>query len=145
MKVEPLCEKHLRSIKVREFEVTDLGENISDELITYWLSSTHAFSLIDDNGEVIAAMGGIVNKGACHTWLIASQMMYKYPAATLKLAIRLHQDGIRDYGVKKFFTYNLPQFKREIIFLQSLGYRAKGTASDFHDSKERILFVKEVG
>lgn len=144
MKIVPLKEEHLRSIKVRPFEVEDYGQNIDDEQIEYFLSSTHAYTLLDDDGEVIAIMGGLVERSLCHAWMLGSELIYKYPVATLKLIFRIHNDGIKKFGVKKFFTYNLPGHEREMNYLKSIGYKEHGRANDFDDNKERILFIREV-
>lgn len=144
MKVEALNESHLRRIKVREFERVDLGENIDDGQIQHFLSSQLGYALIDDEDQVVIVFGGVITEGYWNTWMLTSELMFKYPIASLKLIMRAHMDGVDQFGIKKFYTYNPADADRENQYLERIGYKAIGTCDDFDDKKERILFLKEV-
>lgn len=145
MKVVAPTEAHLRSIKVRAYELEDFGENIDDATIQYFLTSDRAYTLLDDEGNVVTVMGGVVAEDkTCHAWMIASELIYKYPVATLKLILRIQKEGAEFNGVRIYYTYNLPNFSREIEYLKATGYVYHSKSSDFDDKKERLLFIKRV-
>lgn len=145
MKVVKPTEEHLRSIKVRAYEREDLGETIDDATIQYFLKADRSYTLLDDGGNVLTVLGGnYPEKGMCHAWMVASDLIYKYPVATMKLILRIQKEGAKLDGVKVFYTFNLPNFPREIEYLQATGYSAYSLSSDFLDKKERILFIKRV-
>lgn len=145
MKVVAPTEEHLRSIKVRPYEIEDFGENIDDATIQYFLTADRAYTLLDDEENVVAVMGGTVAEDkTCHAWMIASELIYKHPVATLKLILRIQKEGVELNGVKLFYTYNLPNFPREIEYLKATGYQFHSKSSDFDDNKERLLFIKRV-
>lgn len=132
--------EHFRRIEVREFEKSDLGDNMD---VDYYLASQYKTALIDDEGEVITIMGGIVSGISCHTWLVASKRMYQHRVATMKAVKRLHKDAIKN-GVRAFFTYNLPEFEAEMKFVQAIGYKEQARTTEFDDGKERVFFVMEI-
>lgn len=143
MRVDRIRRKYLRSIKVRQYEIDDLGENLDDGTIDYYLKSNVGHALLDDSDEVIAILGGVFEGVTCHSWMLASDLMYKYPVATLKLMVRTHKEAV-EKGTKLFFTYNLPHSEKEIKCLESIGYVQHGRTDEFDDNRERILLIKKV-
>lgn len=141
MKVVDLTREHLRSIKVREIERVDLGDNLSDHE-NIFLESQFKKVIIQDD-EVVVIMGGVIEGETCHTWLLASDLIYSFPIATMKLIKRLHNESRDLFNIKFFYTYNLPSFDREVKFVESLGYTKKDLY-DFEDGKKRILLQMEV-
>lgn len=141
MKVVDLNREHLQKIKLRDYDLEDVGLNLL-ELEPAYLNCAYKKAIIKDD-EVIVIMGGEIENQQCHTWLLASYMMYSYPIATMRLVKRLHKDAIQSHNINLFFTYNLPCFEREVKFVEALGYKKKD-AHKFEDGKERILLVMEV-
>lgn len=144
MKVVELEREHLYKIKLRNFELEDLsnGEDIGTN-IDFYLNSQYKKAILQDD-RVIVAMGGHIENRQCHTWLIASEEMYECPITTMKLVKRLHKESVEKHNVNLFWTYNLPNFEREVKFVESIGYSRAGEIDSFDDGLKRILLIMEV-
>jgi hypothetical protein len=142
MKTMVASEEHFRRIKVREFERDDLGDNFSSEQIEYYLSSEFKIALLEGD-EVVIIMGGKLDGVLCHTWLITSELMYRFRIEVMKSIVLAHLAFKEAFNVERFFTFNPPHHLAEMKFLERLGYVATGVTRDFDDNKERILFVME--
>lgn len=146
MKMVELTEEHLRAIKVREFERTDLGDNFLKEQGEDFLSSEFKKAFIDQDGEIVFIFGTKeTSRHGVWVWMIASDLLYKHRLKSIKLIsdtqnARVELDKAK--GIRYYYTFNRPDFPFAIKFLERIGYVQKDKAM-FDDGVERILLIKE--
>lgn len=144
MRIVELKEEHLRSLELREIERTDLGDTISEEDISYFMSSDCKFAVLDKSGKAIMCTGGKMTNSTCHTWLLAGPDIHKSPVVAMRAIMKCEAIGMIKMKPKAFFTYNLKEFPFALKFLYRIGYREHGIDSDFGDGRFRVLLIKEV-
>jgi hypothetical protein len=140
--IEDLREEHLRSLKVRDFERADLGENIPECEKCFYLESEYKKALLV-KGEVVMVMGGKIIDDGCSTWLLASDLIYQFPVVAMKQVKKIRDEIKNDPRIKYLYTFNLPEFTREIEFLKRIGFEDVNYSEMFDDGKERKLFRME--
>ncbi len=140
MIVEKLKVEHLRDIELREIDRDDLGDN-HIRFAQDYVDCEYTLALVDD-GHVVAVMGGKRNGENCHTWLIGSVHMERYPVATMKAILKLHREAEID-GVKLFYSYNQENQDFVWSYMKKIGYRP-GRKFSFDDGKIRVRFEKGV-
>lgn len=144
MKVIDFEMDHLRRIKVREMERSDLGDNFIEDHGELYLSSQYRKTVLNDEGEIIMCMGGKIEKRAAHVWIIASDLIFNNPVASLETIINLEKEATEMHQVKFLYTFNSPEFPFAIRFLERIGYKRKGVLNNFKDGKERVILAKEI-
>lgn len=146
MKVVDLTEEILRSLKVRDLEKVDLGDNFLNENCAHYLSSEFKKAVINKDGEVVFVFGGkITSEFGIWTWLLGSELINENPVASLEILVNMDNESIdyyRSRGIKYFYTFNNPSFSFAIRFLERLRYVQKDLCK-FDDGVERILLIKE--
>lgn len=144
MKILDLTEELLRSLKVREMERVDLGDNFIETHGQLYLNSQYKKAVINKNDEVVMCMGGMIEGKKAHVWIIASDLIYLNPIESLEIIMKLEKEAIEMHQVKLLYTFNSPDFPLAIRFLERIGYTQKGSFDNFPDGKERIILIKEV-
>ena len=145
MKVVDLTESLLRSLKVRELEIRDLGDNFIKEQGLDFLESEYKKAVLSDEGEVFFTFGGKNMGKGVWTWLLASDRMKEIPVTSMKLILQGLNEGRelnQALGSKYFYTFNNPAFPREINFLKRLGFKERSSYL-FNDGVKRLLLIKE--
>lgn len=145
MKIVDMTVEHLRTIKVREMERIDLGDNFKEVFGENYLSSEFKKAVLTDEGEIVFLFGGKHMGQGGWVWLLATDLLYQNPVASMEMILKLHEDAKEVHpDIKFYYTYNNPDFPIAIRFLERLGYKQKWMTDDFQDKKERILLVKEM-
>lgn len=146
MKVVDLTEELLRSLKVREIERIDLGDNFIDEEPSYLISEFKK-AVVNDRGEVVFCFGGQrTHEFGVWAWLLGSDLIQENPVACLEIMRTMHFEAEkihRELGFKYFYTFNNPAFDFALKFLERLGYQRRDT-TQFNDGVDRIILVKEL-
>lgn len=146
MIIQELTVEHLRSIKVRDFELSDLGDNFIQEQEEDFLASDYKKAIISEKGEVVFILGSdISNRFGAWSWLIGSDLMKKTPITSMKIiasSIKEREIAYRAKGLKYFYTFHNPGFPFALKFLERLGYVQRNKVM-FEDGVERVLLVKE--
>lgn len=143
MKIIEATEEILRRIEFRDLEKSDLGDNLNQSHIDFFMSSDFKRAVMKGE-QVVMVMGGKMDEKSCHTWLVASSLIHENPVASLEMILEVEKDAISKLSPDLLFTFNLPEFPAAIKFLNRVGYKAQGITGDFEDGRERILLVKEV-
>lgn len=141
MNIVELEEHHLRAIELREIEREDIGDNLSEDYIQHFMSSTFKRAVIDQ-GKVVMVMGGFVHGDLCRTWLLANSIIEKNPVASIKAILKVQAEGLKHFPDQTYYTLNVPGQDRVMKYLNRIGYFPAGTTIDEEDGKERIIMVK---
>jgi hypothetical protein len=146
MKSVVMTIEHLRSIKVREMERVDMGDNFIEQNSKDYLSSEFKRAVLDEEGQVVFVFGGKrMGNGVGWVWMLASDLLYKNPIASMEMILKLHEEAKEMHkDIKRYYTFNSPEFPQALRFLKRLGYSEVKMVDIFKDGKERIVLVKEV-
>lgn len=140
-----LTNDHLRRIKVREMERLDMGDNFLRTNASVYMESEYKRALIDDEGEIVLVCGSKNYGSGAWVWILASDLIYKNPVASLEQILRAQAEGLKKFpDLKYLFTFNDPSFPFAIKFLERIGFEQKMVTNAFNDGKDRILLVKEI-
>jgi hypothetical protein len=146
MRAVEMTVEHLRSIKVREMELLDMGDNFLETNSKEYLASEFRRAVLNENNEVVFVFGGKrLGDEAGWVWMLASDLLYKNPVASMEMVVKLHEEAREMHqDIKRYYTFNSPEFPRALRFLKRLGYSQVQMLDAFKDGKERIVLVKEV-
>jgi hypothetical protein len=146
MRAVEMTVEHLRSIKVREMELLDMGDNFLETNSKEYLASEFRRAVLNENNEVVFVFGGKrLGDEAGWVWMLASDLLYKNPVASMEMVVKLHEEAREMHqDIKRYYTFNSPEFPQALRFLKRLGYSQVQMLDAFKDGKERIVLVKEV-
>ena len=130
------------NIELRETDLENLeGLNLQKHGEQLALTP-EAKTLLTDDGEIIACLGGFVYGRACLVFLLTSPLVEAYPLLLVRVVKAFFTYGIH-HGVVRFETLMNPHDARAIHWIEHLGFEREGLCRATGENlKDRYLYAR---
>lgn len=136
--------EHALQINLRKDDLEDM-EGIDLEYMSNVWNTANIKRTILINGEIMAFMGGVYRSKTCHTFLMTSELVEKYPMTLIKEVKKIHNDAIKEAGITAFRTFTNAYHERPLRWLEWLGYKRGPLFKECGlNKKDRYLYMRYV-
>lgn len=99
----------------------------------------HSYT-IEKGGKVVASGGFvIIRPGVAEAWTLMSTLIHKYPVTVHKTALRVIDDFMSTYRIRRIQATCLKGFDRADKWLRALGFKYEGPMYQFGTGGETYL------
>lgn len=136
-RAEDLLDIELRATDLENLEGVNLPEHGQQLAHT-----PEASTILTDEGQIIASVGGFVLGKTCLVFLLTSPLVERFPLLVLRV-VRAYIKRAMRRGVVRFETLVNPDDARAVRFIEHLGFEREGLCRATGDNlKDRFLYAR---
>lgn len=136
-RAEDILDIELRATDLENLENVNLREHGQQLALT-----PEASTMLTDEGQIIASVGGFVLGKTCLVFLLTSPLVERFPLLVLRV-VRAYIKRAMRRGVVRFETLVNPDDARAVRFIEHLGFEREGLCRATGDNlKDRFLYAR---